>query len=260
MKSFSAEQLREHLRQCGLKKGENLFIHSNMSALGIFPQGPTGLHDILRDVLGEDATIVAPAYRITAPQEEVFDPVNSPSLGVGSFSEFLRRKPSVFRSISPIHSHVFDGPLSAQASNRGLSPSFGAGSDFEFLVGNSFRAFFLGCNFQLAGTLVFHAQAVANSIPYREWQTARRHILARGTNDEPQEREVTFPYYARKAGAPRENRAPVESYLMQAGFLTKQDLPYGYSLSFDYDGVQESLLRLFQDNPKICIPDQGQRP
>jgi aminoglycoside N3'-acetyltransferase len=256
MKSFSAKQIQVHLEQCGLEKGQNLFVHSNMSALGVFVPGPAGLYDILRDILGDAATIVAPAYRITASPDEVFDPANSPSLGVGSFSEFLRRKSGVVRSLSPIHSHVFDGPLSSEVVQRGLSPSFGAGSDFEFLMGKSFRGLFLGCNFQPAGTLVFHAQAHANNIPYRQWETARRHVLTRTTDGNELEAEVTFPYYARKKGAPRENRAPVELALAERGLLCKRELPYGYSLSFDYDIVQAELLQLFKDVPSICLAEQ----
>ena len=257
MKSTSAEQLQAHLIQLGLKKGKNLFIHSNMSALGQFSPGPPGLYEILRNLIGQDATIVAPAYRITAPPDEVFDPASSPSLGVGSFSEFLRKRPGVSRSLCPIHSHVFDGPLARGIEARGFVPSFGKGSDFDYLLGKKFYGLFLGCDFQSAGTLVFHAQAIANSIPYREWQVSRRlvrHYVGTGTVED---RAIELPYYARKTGAPREDRRPIERHLLAGGKVNKSATNYGSSLSFDYDVVQGELLELLKARPDICVPPTG---
>lgn len=256
MKSTSGQALREHLQRAGVAEDVNLTIHSDLTALGLLEGGVAGLYHTLREIVGPKSTIAVPAYRIGIPPTEIFDLENSPSLHVGALSEYVRKLEGTRRTPNPIHSHALNGPLAGCAGQTELSPSFGKKSDFEFFVTHSFRALFLGCDFENAGTLVCHAQACNGNIPYRSWQMARRKVrLPSQASGEKDIVELEFPYYARIKGAPKETRRGIEHRLRASGLISEVELPYGASLAFDYLTVHTELLKIFAENPLACVPE-----
>jgi aminoglycoside N3'-acetyltransferase len=257
MKGTSRQELRDHLQRAGVAHHVNLTVHSNLAALGLLEGGPPELYRTLREIVGSEATIAVPAYRIGSPPEDIFDRKASPSLHVGTFSEYVRKLEGTKRTANPIHSHALNGPLAELASLPKLPASFGPGSDFEFFVKHEFKTLFLGCNFENAGTLVFHAQACAGHIPYREWQMVKRKVRATSTAGSEHVMDLEFPYYARIKEAPKESRFRIENDLRAGGFLTEVDLPYGMSLAFDCADVHAELLRIFARNPLACVPPGG---
>ena len=194
MKHTDSNALVAHLAELGAEQGRNVVVHSSLPVFGLLEGGPAALYDSLRGLIGADATIAVPAYRLTAPVDEVFKRAGSPSLSVGTFSEFLRKFPGAARSANPLHSHAFVGPLARHFINDLPRASFGPHSDFAFLVEHDFLCLMLGCNLENAGTFVFHSQACANSIPYRSWRNLSRLCVLNG-EDAP--RAFEFAYYAR---------------------------------------------------------------
>lgn len=256
MKGTSLKEFRDHLQRAGVAHDINLTIHSSLAALGQLEGGPAELYRTLREIVGPKGTIAVPAYRIGAPPEEVFDREGSPSLQVGALSEYVRKLDGTKRTANPIHSHALNGPLAELAGVPKLPASFGPGSDFEFFITHRFKALFLGCNFENAGTLVFHAQACAGNIPYRDWQMAKRKVRSASEVDESERVvEMEFSYYARIKGAPKETRLNIEHELKASGFVTEVNLPYGASLAFDCADVHAELLKIFARNPLACVPE-----
>ena len=254
MKQTNRQALVEHLAALGVESGRNVVVHSSLPAFGILGGGPAALHESLRDLIGADATIAVPTYRLTAPADEIFNRASSPSLSVGTFSEFLRKLPGAARSSNPLHSHAFVGPLAQYFFNDLPRPSFGPNSDFDFFVEHDFLCLMLGCNLENAGTFVFHSQACANTIPYRSWRNLSR--LCVFTPDETP-RSFEFAYYARNSGAPRESRRETERRIAKAGLLRSVPAAYGNSRSFNCEPANRFLVQLFQSEPTICIPVQG---
>jgi aminoglycoside 3-N-acetyltransferase len=257
MKSTDAAKLAEHLTALGVAAGQNIVVHSSLAAFGVLDGGVAGLLQSCRDLIGPDAILAVPTYRLTAPIHEIFDRPHSPSQNVGAFSEHVRLHEASVRSCNPLHSHSFLGPQAEILAGNQVRPSFGPGSDFELLVQANFRAIYLGCNWQNAGTFVFHAQACANTIPYRSWQELSRHCNLRRSLNEPGEvRDYRFRYYARNVGAPRETRVGIENNLRSAGLLREAKLAYGASMSYDCAMVHVHLTKLFEKDPTFCVsPD-----
>ncbi|NJM30726.1 MAG: AAC(3) family N-acetyltransferase, partial [Rhizobiales bacterium] len=150
---------------------------------------------------------------------------------------------------NPLHSHAFVGPLAREFANDVPRASFGEGSDFEFLERNDFLCLMLGCDFENAGTFVFHSQACAGTIPYRSWRTLSRMCILGG---EAQAKSYDFAYYARNAGAPRETRREVERRMSDMGLLRSTPTVYGKSLSFECESANRFLTQLFVSEPMIC--------
>lgn len=258
MKITTRDALVEHLGLLGLKSGMNVVVHSSLAPLGVLAGGLPTAYDALRSIVGGHATIAVPAYRIGAGREEVYDAQDSASLQVGAFSEYVRKLPSSRRSLNPIHSHAFQGPLAETATRAPCPASFGAGSDFEFMIEHGFTALFLGCDFENAGTCVFHAQAVADCIPYREWQQAVRSVTEIDSSGRKIVAVKSFPYYARVAGAPRETRRKLEARLRQDRLLSEASLPYGKSMAFDFPQVHAALVDIFRKDPLASVSAEPQ--
>jgi aminoglycoside 3-N-acetyltransferase len=251
MKRTDKSALAAHLAALGVEPGRNVVVHSNLAAFGILDGGAEGLWKCLCEIAGDRATIVVPSYRLTAPAEEIFDRANSPSLSVGAFSEYVRRRPEAVRSANPLHSHCFVGPLASEFINDVPRPSFGHDSDFEFLERHGFLCLMLGCDLENAGTLVFHSQACAGTIPYRSWQTLRRMCILNG---EAEAKPYDFAYYARVPGAPRETRRELQRRMLEAGLLRSAPAAYGKSLSLACGAANRFLTQLFRTEPMICAP------
>ena len=113
-KPLSEEEFKNILlNRMGIHKGSVVFIHSSVDALNIdFPV--YRLLEILLDTVGENGTLVFPAWHFTYRAEDylnkglVFDMRRSPSV-LGLLSELARRHPDAIRSIHPINSIVAIG-------------------------------------------------------------------------------------------------------------------------------------------------------
>ncbi|RYL88100.1 aminoglycoside N(3)-acetyltransferase [Sporolactobacillus sp. THM19-2] len=133
------------LRKIGLKKGMTVLVHTSMSRIGWVCGGPVTVIEALQDVLTSEGTLVMPAHsgdvsdpadwgNPPVPQSWIstiyhemppFDPLRTPTLGMGRVAETFRMFPGVRRSSHPIYSFTAWGAgrdqiVSGHALNDGL--------------------------------------------------------------------------------------------------------------------------------------------
>ncbi|MFF5855366.1 aminoglycoside N(3)-acetyltransferase [Streptomyces sp. NPDC012751] len=124
------DTLAAGLRALGAETGEILLLHSSLRSLGWVNGGPVAVVRALLDVLGPDGTLVVPTQtgdqsdpagwgnppvpeewweriRATMPP---YDPLITPSLGVGVIPETVRTWPGAQRSAHPQTSFAALGP------------------------------------------------------------------------------------------------------------------------------------------------------
>ena len=104
--SYSDAELKSCLQSLGVEKGDCLFVHSSLKRLGKFVpalgQGDLdALLDIFLDTIGEAGTLVVPTFNFGFCKGQPFDRQNTPSDGMGAFSEYIRRQPPALRSQHP---------------------------------------------------------------------------------------------------------------------------------------------------------------
>jgi aminoglycoside 3-N-acetyltransferase len=171
-RGHSRTRLTADLRSLGLRVGQNLLVHCSLGQ--VRPDGgPATLLGAIRDVTGPAATLVVPAQttwnsvtsrvfrEATAHLDEAgrarhftelpaFDPLFTPSSGMGLFAEYVRTQPGAARSAHPQSSFAAIGPRAADAmSTHDLNCHLGERSPLGWLYDTSAAILLLGVGYSV---------------------------------------------------------------------------------------------------------------
>ena len=96
------------LRSCGVKKGDVIFVHSDISAFGKLSMLDAAfllksLLDSLKESVGTNGTIIMPTFTYSFTENKPYDIANSKSK-VGVLTEYFRKQPDVGRTAHADHS------------------------------------------------------------------------------------------------------------------------------------------------------------
>lgn len=160
--------LAEQLRDLGVRRGETLLVHSSLSSLGWVCGGPVAVVQGLLDALGPDGTLVVPAQsgdlsdpavwsnppvpeewweeiRATMP---AYDPLVTPTRGVGVIPETVRTWPGARRSVHPQTSFAAVGLRAAEVlDGHALDCRLGERSPLARLEALHARVLLLGAGY-----------------------------------------------------------------------------------------------------------------
>ncbi len=157
------------LHALNLKSGDSLLVHSAIQYLGR-PVGGVAMYlEAIQTVLGPHGNIAVPAFNFAfARGEGGFDPLQTPSQGMGAFSEFVRQQPQARRSLHPMQSLAVIGPNGADLAERDTLSAFDPGSAFERLLELDFKLLLLGASIQAVAMIHYSEQRAG--VPYRFWK------------------------------------------------------------------------------------------
>lgn len=113
-RKYTADDLVAVMKQMGMTRGSLVCIHASMKQFYNYVGTPDDLIDAILSVIGEEGTLVMPAYPVDVRACEenrcVFDIRNTPT-GGGLLAETFRLRLGVKRSINVRHSACAYGPL-----------------------------------------------------------------------------------------------------------------------------------------------------
>lgn len=251
MKDCQPSAIKQHLEELGLKRGNNVLVHSRLFSFGrIAGSSPCAtLYDSLIDYLGPDSTVAVPTHLFG--DRELYDPRNTPSHESGVFSEYVRELPNAIRSLCPIHNHAAVGPNARCLENSDSTISFGPGSDFSTFYDNKFTLVLLGCGFSHGATYLHHLEALKD-VPYRHWIEINR-LLVTGENAEPT--PIVVKYFARKDGTYHEDFDKIFPVLQQSGALREAELNYGRSFAIQLDELHKTASQMLTEDPYFLVKE-----
>lgn len=125
--TLSAAEFGKVLKELGVVPGMQLIVHSTFSSLGNVPEGPEALCRELQKAVGENGTLLMPAFsfQVYLPGKygQVYDVLNTPT-ATGILTETFRKMPGVIRSFDPCHSYSAWGRDAAKfVENHHLVPT-----------------------------------------------------------------------------------------------------------------------------------------
>lgn len=168
MQRVTKEQVRGCLVQLGIRPGDGLLVHSAVQFLG-HPEGGLGMFwEAIQQAIGKSGTIVVPAFNFSFANGDPYDPYQTPSNGMGVFSEYIRLLPVAKRSPHPMQSIAAVGKYAQDLTGRDTLSAFDPGSAFERMLELDFKLLLLGADSRAIS--MFHYCEQRTNVPYRYWK------------------------------------------------------------------------------------------
>ena len=144
------DSLTEDFKNLGIKRDDNVLIHSSMKSIGEVEGGADIVLDVFIAYLADKGNIALPAHtwrQINLKGEHtVFDPEKEPSC-VGILTEMFRKRKGVLRSLHPTHSIAITGKDKEYfvKDEHLIDTPCGRKGCWGKLLDMDFKIIFLGC-------------------------------------------------------------------------------------------------------------------
>ncbi len=183
---FTEADIIQTLEALGLQKGNHIFIHSNIGFFGRLEhaQAPEDYYAIFKraifKVIGEEGTVVHPAFSYSFCKNQKFDLENTPGIG-GVFAEMARKDPDSVRSADANFSVVAIGKHANFFTANAPEYSFGKNSFWERFLQKNGK--FVNFNFDAASTFIHYVEKQLG-VPYRYDKAFKGKMIVEGKSIE----------------------------------------------------------------------------
>ena len=163
------DDIKTSLKQTGLKKNDNIFIYSNLGFFGKLKNAQlkedycSAFKNAFLEIIGEEGTLIAPTFSYSFCNNEIFDPLSTPSI-CGIFSEFLRCDKKSIRSRDANFSIAAIGKNAKTFTENSPEKSFGENSFWQKFL--DYDGKFCNLNFDCGSTFIHYVEREIH-VPYR---------------------------------------------------------------------------------------------
>lgn len=220
-------KLLSALKTLGLQPGDGVLVHSALQFLGKPLGGIEIYYRALAETCGlpEKGTLAVPAFNFGFARGEPYDPQTTPSQGMGSFSEFIRKLPGSRRTPHPMQSLAVFGALADDLAGRDTPSAFDPGSAFERMLELDFKLLLLGANIQAVSLVHYSEQRLP--VPYRYWKSFSGSV-ARQEAGETHWETKTYKMFVRDLAVdPHLDLSPIQRTLQAESQWLQVNLNYG---------------------------------
>lgn len=240
-----AEFVRE-FKRLGICKGDVVYIASSLMAFGFMQRPAETILESLFEVIGDNGTIVSPAFNFSFCKGEAFDRENTSSM-VGVLSEVFRKMDGTKRTHSPpFHSVCANGLLSPQISNIQSITSFGKSSVFQFLHDSNAKILLIGCGFH-EGVVHFHWLEELHEVPYRYWKKFEGPLILDGNKF-----DRSYFMYVRKNGVLLD-ADPISGLFESTKYVKQGSVGLGRIRVFNLVDFKKYFDPLFERNKNVLL-------
>lgn len=109
--NVTKEDIKKALRECGLREGDTVNVHSSLKACGHIEGGADTVIDAFLEVIGKEGTLVMPTLAQKNFETAYEDWTMDRPSDTGLITETFRLRPESIRSDQATHSVAAQGPL-----------------------------------------------------------------------------------------------------------------------------------------------------
>ncbi len=158
------------LKKLGLKKGDTVLVHSDISKLGIkklsIKNSMELIYNTIVSIIGKSGTLCVPAFYFEFNKKKFFDPKKtSVTPEIGLFSRYIVSLKKSKRSINPIASIAAVGKNAKKICNNKTASAYGEDSPFDILTKLNAKMLFLGADLRYMTYVHYVEQRVG--VPHR---------------------------------------------------------------------------------------------
>ena len=182
MREVTTANIAEHLIELGVEPSDGLLVHSALQFLGRPQAGVETYLQAFSQVLNiaipslklninpdlPQGTLAVPTFNFDFARGQDYDPNQTPSQGMGVFTESVRCLPEARRTPHPLQSLAVIGAQAQELACLNTAGAFDTGSAFERLLELDFSILLLGADIQSVSLLHYSEQRA--SVPYRFWK------------------------------------------------------------------------------------------
>jgi aminoglycoside 3-N-acetyltransferase len=159
------ENLVEGFGKLGVEEGDTLLVHSSYKSLGAVDGGPQIVINALEAVLGEEGTLIMPAFNFDFNKGTPWDVRSAPSK-MGVLTELVRNDPRAKRVFHPIYSFAILGKHAEMLGNLRYKSSYGSDSVFAYLRKLNAKIMVIGLSYTNSMTFFHHIEQM-EGVDYR---------------------------------------------------------------------------------------------
>lgn len=241
MLNFDKQAFKDVLKNIGIKKGDNLFIHSTLAALGK-SQNPAEIFEAIWEVLDYNGTLVFPTYSFSSwTQNKIFNSEETIT-DTGILANLFFRKNEVYRTIQGNHSIAIWGELKDKVAKDWVTTSFSKNSAIFQTVIYDFKNLIIGTPLA-SGCSIFHCVEEIEQVPYRFFKSFLGNVEHKGVR-----KEFDFKMYVRDLSYKVDlNKA--ETTVASLKSYHSQKYNYGTMTSFSLQEAYEAIERKIKRQP-----------
>lgn len=139
------KELKQQFQKLGITRGDHLLVHSSFSALGKIEGGPKTVIQVLKEIIGNEGTLVLPSFNwdYFKASEKIIDLANTPSK-MGVISEIFRTMEGVRRTRNLFHPLCVYGHFQKALLKCDAYDTWGEKSPYGFMYHNRFKILLMG--------------------------------------------------------------------------------------------------------------------
>lgn len=255
MRAYSLGDLERTLQGLGVGPGDMLCVHSSLLRLGRMDgisvaDIPDALLAVFLKLIGPQGTLAVPAFNFDFCRGEPFVREQTPAIGMGSFSEYVRCLPYSCRSAHPMQSLAAIGARAAELCRGDTLTAFDPGGAFDFMVKESAKLVLLGADFNAASVIHLAEQQV--EVPYRHLKQFTGACEAGG-----ERRDRTYAMHVRDLELdPRLEMSPVGDELRARNQLGEEALGMGRVMVASLPDVVSAAEDLLRSDPWCLVSNR----
>lgn len=226
---YHVKYFLEKFERLGIKKGDTICVHSQLFLLGAPAcrkhELLSYLCKILLECIGENGTLIMPAFTYSFCRKEVFDVRNTPST-VGILTEYFRQLPDTDRTVHPIFSFAVYGKRKKEFLDIGLDAFDDKNSVYGKMLQSNDKILLLGAP---RGYTFYYLAEQSVGVSHRFYKHFTGEII-----DGDKRYCMTVPYYVRHLDmVSAEDEDKVNEYLTKQKIQTVEALCNGSISMFE---------------------------